>query len=296
MRGTTLDHLQTTLADANIRHFAFSFPIHWDGDDTFCGDAYTGDTFRFDTFGLDYTAYRTGGDSKRYRTLWAAGLYQELAELINDDWSQLSERKRSQTLIAATFGGVLVGLMTNYSEVDHSDLIKALKDVDLHESIEDWALDLLCLRIWITVSIGDRFLASFRITNGHSGHVAFGYAASFRVGEFEFDIPLTDRVRHLTNVHSTLANLNELFKAAQELRIADTLRETEAGWLIDKLIDSFSEPTKRQAEVLESVKSIRTDDNALVLAVWLGEWTEKRGYKGVASQMLSIVMNEVFPK
>ena len=295
LHGTTLERLAESLSSVDIKHFAFTFPIHWESGETFCPSEGSEFSFQFDTFGLDYTAYRTGGDSKQYRTLWAAGLYEELEQTINDDWSNLDERKQSKSLVAATFNGVLVGLMTKYNEVEHTEVLSMIEKSGLNDEVSDWILDLLCLRVWVTITVGDRFVASFRITNGHSGHVAFGYSASFRVGEFEFDIPLTARVRHLVQVDKTLENLNELFTAAKELQIADKMRQTKAGPLIAKLFEVFKTPTKRQAELFESLKAISDEDNALVLAVWLGDWTEKRGYKGAASQMLSIIMNEIFP-
>lgn len=290
---TNFNELQHTLNSVDIGHSAFQFPVHpTETEGEFISN--NGVVFSFSFFGLDYTAYRLGGDAKLYRSLWIDKRYEELAKKLNSHWSTLPERKQKRELVAALVDGSLVGLMTNYNEVDHKSLAQSIEDAGLSKHIAKHDLDLLCLRVWLNVDVAEKHLVSFKITNGHSGHVAFGYTTSFKTGEFEFDIPLKAKTRHLKTVGETLDNLNTLFEAAKEMKIAEEMRSISANpSVMDFLNKEFSTPSQKQQELLLEFNRSVFDgeiDNMLETVVWLGEWTSKRGYKVAASTMIVKLM------
>lgn len=284
---TAFHELNAQLESVDIKHFSLRFPIVHIGDGVFTEPHEI--SFRFSTFGLDYTAYRTGGDAKLYRELWFDGRYDELAAKINEHWSTV--RHPNRELVAATVDGNLVGLMTNYNEIDHKTLTDKIESISLHEFVSRFDLDMLCLRIWMNVDVGDKHLVSFKVTNGHSGHVAFGYTTSFKTGEFEFDIPLKAKTRHLKTVGETLDNLNALFEAAKEMQITEVMRSISrltVGTYLDHEFKTSTSP--KIQELLESLVQNKEIDNMLETVVWLGEWTSKRGYKVAASTMIAKLM------
>lgn len=292
-----LQQLNTTIAEANIEHFAFNFPIRCYSEDGVFVET-NDNRFSFDTYGLDYVAYRLGGSNQLYRELWMNAQYEELAAKMNSHWKTLPDKKRDRTLIAATVDGTLVGLMTNYTEVKHSEIVAQIEKNGLSGSMTNAILDLLCLRIWLRIEDpveDERHLVSLKIVNGHSGHVAFGYSATFKTGAFEFDFPMSDRVRHLTSTGKLLENMATLLESAREMQITETLRNTPANPNVMNLINGeFDKPTQKQQDLLLQMNQNIFDgklENALEIAVWLGQFTEKRGYKVAASQMLGLMMN-----
>lgn len=243
--------------------------------------------------GLQYMAYRfraTGAGVTDFLTGKING--SELMAQFNDAWTASDPKKRGK-LIAAVYQGELVGLMRNYTPVSHEELVNELVSNNIGDQIQWSSVDPFKMHMIVSTSVAGKFVAGLRITNGHSGHVSFTYASTFQLGDFEFDIPLSDRVRHLKSVTQSVSNLKLLIEAASELRIDEMLRQTSIHEVQSIVRTMFLTPSKRQTAILENAEIGKDCSNALEYVVALGDRMNNRGYKKAVTSIMSKLIDEI---
>lgn len=303
IEDTSISRLRAQVAEAEIKHVEVQMPVDAiisqqsaEGDNELMLQFADGTKAVANRLGLQYFAYRLRLNDKsvfEYLTNKITGA--ELTTKFNQTWNAISVSKRGK-MIAAIYKNELVGMLRNYTAVSHNELIDAIEEFGLAGSIVYSNVDQFSMNMIISVAVNDKYIAGLRVMNGHSGHVSFRYSSAFRVNDFEFDIPMSDRVRHLSSVQQSVANLTDLLEGAGDLRIDEMLRQTPIRAVQQIVRDEFLKPSKRQNILLENPEIGEDCSNALEYVISLSRYTKTRGYKKAASSILNRIIDVITKK
>lgn len=278
--------------DAQIQHVEITMPLTMNTpeDDEYYISSENGHHFTIGRLGINYMAYRLKMLKESVQN--ALDDIDNLPSFIddaNDAWDTIPTHKRGK-LIAAIVDGQLVGLMRNYTPVDHNAVIDAIAQAGLGEDMIKATVDDICLNMVLRIQAKGRYIVGLRIVNGHSGHVSFRYSATFMIDDFSYDIPLSDRTRHLSRVEDALANLHELVKDASELKIDETLRQTSMRLVNQIVLDKLPKPNKRQLTLLNNPATSEDCDSALDYIIKMSRYVSVSGYRKAAVSIINKII------
>lgn len=243
--------------------------------------------------GLQYMAYRLKmNDSTVTDYLRNDITGAQLTDAFNTAYESIAPKKRGK-MVAAIYRGFLVGMMRNYTSVSHSEIVDTIEAAGLSKAIQFSVVDMYCMNLIVSVKAFDDYVAGLRIVNGHSGHVSFRYSSAFMVNDFYFDLPMADRVRHLSSVTASVANLKSLIEAAAEIRIDEMLRKTSIRRVAEIVKEEFVKPSKRQQLLLENPEIGAECENALDYVISLSRYTKTSGYKKAAISILTKIVDTI---
>lgn len=296
---TPTSRLRAQIEEAQIAYKNVEMPINVIASEEFEGENGMILSFanniklRAGRVGLQYLAYRLHNDGKvlaKFLKGDADGV--EVVKSFNASFEAIHPKKRGK-MIAAIFKGELVGMMKNYQAVSHNEIVDAIERYGLAESIAYSHVDQYCMNMILDVNAKGDYIAGLRIVNGHSGHVSFRYSSAFKAGDFEFDIPMVARVRHLSSVIASVESLKSLIEGAAELRIDELLRKTSVRRVSEIIRDTFIKPNKRQQILLDNAEIGKDCENALDYILKLSDYTHVQGYKKAASSIMNRIIDAI---
>lgn len=271
-----------------IKHFEATLPFSHQGDGTFTGYGKS-EEFKWDAAGVDYTAARHGLDMGRARELFNNEEWDQLADELNE--ANMAKKKPVETLVVALWNGKAVGTMKNYNVVPHIDLLEAIREANLEDNATGY-MDKFGMVIDLSVSDKQTYIW-LRMINGHSGHKALRYYTLFKVGQYEFEIPIHDRRRHLSRVEETKNNLTEMVNEVGDIKVEIKLEAMSAAEALDAITNEVKTFNKRQEIIWDMVESNKTLKNAMDVIIKIAAFTERKGYKSAASKMIDAIMTKV---
>ncbi len=297
---TEFQKLRQKIAAANIQHQEVQMPVNAmltsetenEGNELMMQFA-SGQKFVANRIGLQYMAYRLKlGDDKVSQYLRGKITGAELTDAFNIAWEAIPVSKRGK-LIAASVNNKLVGMLRNYTAVAHNDLLNSIEGFGLAGSVVYGNVNDFEMNMIISVEAFKEFIAGLRITNGHSGHVSFRYTSAFRVNDFEFDLPMADRVRHLSSVITSVSNMKSLIEGAADLRINRMLEKTTIRQVGEIIRSEILKPSKRQQILLDNPVIGQDCENALDYVISLSRYTKTSGYKKAATSILNVLIEKI---
>lgn len=291
-RSSVYGDITNALLRADIRHFAAEFPLTVGyATGIFC----TANLhhFCFHPYGLSYLSYHTKGSAALYQKLHNEAEYEKLCEAINADWK--GRGSRDQLIFALYNGSDLVGVMANYKPIPNSDIMQRIADLDLDRYLTGFSLSPIAFRVFLNVGIGAKHLVTLSIKNGHSGHVAFSYNARFSTDSYEYEVPLSDNVRHLSRAALAVTNLEEIMKTAKEMEMDARLEATPVAACYEWIDMKYPIMTPSQERLLEELRKQRPADG-LQFVVMAASYISTRGLKGAVRSFNDTVMEKVFGK
>lgn len=200
------------------------------------------------------------------------------------------------TLVAALYDGAVVGLMSNYVPVSHVDLVQDISEAKLDKHIVRWNLTTTGLRIDLalkseTKEKSGQLLAALTIDNGHSGHYALRYRATIRVDDFEWQLPLSQRRRHLSKVHLAQQALVEALRTVEDLHIEDRLKAMSIDD-VKAIVAAKVDMTVRQERLFLSVMDSKPA-NASEFVATAGVYASTVGYSSAVHNLLNPILDSV---
>lgn len=275
---------------AKIGIAVVQFPMTFTGKD---GDL---PVFKFGNgVNLPLTELGAGYISERFRQntyaactrLFRDEKYDELAALTGTQYVETSKK-----FIAAYYQGAIVGLMSNYRPVPHSELLDKVQDAGLADILYSWRLDQQELRLYLSLRSKKSWgsLVHFRISNGHSGHSALKYYATVKVDNYEWGMPLTIKRRHLSRVNLAVESITGALEEIQALKIEDRLSHTSM-----KVVRDFftgREMTVRQEGLLLQIYDTKPAHAGEFVAS-MGVYASTVGYSSAVHGLLNPLIDSI---
>lgn len=185
----------------------------------------------------------------------------------------------SKQAVAAIVNGALYAIMDHYNPLTHTDLLTQLGDIELtRQYVDETRMEATALIIG-----RDGIAVGVKVTNGTAGTVAFGYRMTVYGNEWQFERPI-GKTRHL----SGLMDVKTAYDAAAEAVVAeDTFGKLER--LTDFTLDENDVVSLKENEVLAATSGL----NGYEALVKLDEYSQKRGYKGIARRYIDALLEAV---
>lgn len=292
MTPSVAKQIKQAVADANIKTYAVQLPITYADKVDDAGRPVfvfaNGVELPFLEIGAGYLHERLKGVP--YATFTKLYRDEKFADLA------AHTAQRNDSLVAATYEGAVVGLMSNYVPVSHTDLVTDIAEAKLDQHIVRWNLTQTGLRMDLALRSeikekSGQLLAALTIDNGHSGHYALRYRATIRVDDFEWQLPLSQRRRHLSNVHLAQQALVEALKTVEDLRIEDKLKAMTIDQ-VKAIVAAKVDMTVRQERLFLSVMDTKPA-NASEFVATAGIYASTVGYSSAVHKMLNPILDAV---
>lgn len=231
--------------------------------------------------------------------------YSQLTKLLRDgDYDKLAAltqqhaAKLTGEYIAAVYDDRVVGIMTKYNPVSHTDLLALVKSLNLEDKVVTSHIDDygFYLDLKVTQRAAGYMQAYLRCYNGHSGHYALSYKAVFMIESYEHPVKLSGgRSRHLSTVQAMVDSLEASMVEAQGLKLIDNLAGQSASWAL-ALIANKVPMTITRERLLASVPDVVKQGDALGLVETIGAYSSSRGWASAVQGMLDPVLKEALTK
>lgn len=198
------------------------------------------------------------------------------------------KKNRGKKLILATAGddNRAIGMMSNYRQVSHLQILDTLKEAGLLTVTDGWFTD-HAMTVRVKLLTHSQGFAYLKIVNGFTGLKPLSYQFGVEIGSgekaFNFSEPLQfAKKRHLSKVASLLEIINDAVAVVRDMHLLDNLEKVSYRTAYNTMINGQKDNLNRYQNLL--IKSLNdefgmgTNATALDLIVHLGAYRATRNY------------------